>query len=550
MTRAQIEAGTLVASQDDRTVTGLLLKFGELGRTNLGRFSVQPGAFKLPKDVKSFLHLHDTHARPVKTVGTALFAQETDEGIIASWRINDGPDGDALLADLASDKPDVPRRLSIEVDDVQIRNGVAIGGVVHGAARVKQGAFPSATLLAADTEEEPPAPASTEPTTTTEKFSDEYVDEQGVKHKRTTTRTTTVDGDVTTIKETTVIEEPDAPAEEEPTVGNTATVPGTLVASHTKQDKTGPALSDVFDMITRAKAGEQSETLMAALTDIKTTGALGTGAPGGGAIQPSWLGELWQGRSYVRRYMPLIRNGSITAQDEKGFVINGTDQLVQPWAGNKTELPSGSAEVALLTSVFQRWGWAADIAREWFDIPANRPIIEAFLRRLANSYARQTDIWTGQRLTAAATLVAPEQYPAEYPNALGMLIQAIEAVGDSEDSASFAIVNPIAWKQLIYTPKDKLPEFISFDFGTGGEGTADGTVKVVKGATGITRTASVVAGSAASAHVNELPGAAPLNLDALDIARGGVDRAVIGYTQFMADYPAGLVKVGVPDPAA
>lgn len=554
MTVAQIEAGTLTASRADRTVSGLLLKFGETGRTNLGRFSVQKGAFKLPKDVASFLHLVDTHARPIKSVGTALFAQETDEGIFGAWRINDGPEGDSLLAAWDSNDPDVPRKLSIEVDDVKLRDGVAIAGTVHGAALVKAGAFPSSSLMAEDTPEEPPV--ATEPATTTEKFTEEREDENGVKHKYTTTRTTTVDGDKTTITEKTVIEEPETPAEEEePAVAPaSASVPATLVAAHA-QAPAGPSASSVFDLITQAISSERNgqpleQSLMAALADVKTTGGLGSAAVGGSPIQPAWLGELWNGRSYVQKYIPLIRSGSITAQDEKGFIIEGTDNLVQPWSGNKTELPTGSGSARLRDSIFQRWGWAADIAREWFDIPANRPLIEAFLKRLANSYARQTDIWTGKQIVTSATaggLVVPNVYPERYPNALGMLIQGIEAVGDSDDTPTFAIVNPLAWNELIYTEKDRVPEFVSFSFGTGGEGTADGKVKVVKGDTGIVNSPSVVVGSSAAAHVNQLPGASPLNLDALDLARGGVDRAVIGYTQYMNDYPAGLKHIGRAD---
>jgi hypothetical protein len=551
MTVAQIEAGTLAANREERTVSGLLLKFGETGRTNLGRFSVQKGAFKLPKDVKSFLHLVDTHARPIKSVGTALFAQETEDGIVAAWRINDGPEGDALLAAWDTNDENVPRKLSIEVDDVKLRNGVAVAGTVHGAALVKAGAFPSSSLMAEDTPDE--QATSVDPEPVTEKFTEERT-ENGVTRKYTTTRTTTVVGDKTTITEKTVIEEPETPAEqEEPAVAPaTATVPATLVAAQAPQ---GPTAASVFDLITQGLAAERNgqpleDSLMAALADVKTTGALGSAATGGNPIQPAWLGELWSGKSYVQKYMPLIRRGSITAQDEKGFVIEGTDDLVKAWAGNKTELPTGTGSARLRDSIFQRWGWAADIAREWFDIPANRPLIEAFLKRLANSYARVTDVWTGQQIVAGATaggLLAPDLYPERYPAALGMLIQGIEAVGDSDDTPTFAIANPLAWKELIYTEKDRVPEFVTFSFGTGGEGTADGKVKVIKGNTGITNSPSIVVGSAAAAHVNELPGASPLNLDALDLARGGVDRAVIGYTQYMTDYPAGLKHVGIAD---
>lgn len=550
MPDVQIEGGELTANLEERVVSGMLLPYNELGQTNLGRFTVPQGAFKLPSDA-GVLNANLDHD-PRQPVAQTLGYTDTAAGIVGSWRIGRTPAGDELLAGIRNNDPEARRRLSIEVTGVKVKDGKATEGVIYGAAFVKRGAFPSAELLAALEEEEAPA-SSTEPTTTTEKFSDEFTDENGVTRKRTTTRTTTVDGDTTVIKETTVIEEPEQPAaEEEEATVPTATIPGNLAAAHTPPaTNAGPDLSSVFELITqgRANQGQVAGELLAALADITTTSALGTGGTGN-PIQPAWLGELWQGRSYERKYFGLIRNGSITAQDEKGFILTGTDNLVQKWGGNKTELPTGSAQTSLKDSIFQRWGWAADIAREWFDIPANRPIIEAFLRRLANSYARQTDLWLCEQLGAAATLLAPETYPTDYPGALGMLIQGIEAVEEAGDTPTFAIANPLAWRELLYTPKDKIPEFISFDFGTRGEGTADGRVKVVKGANGIVNTKAVTVGSSQAAHVNELPGASPMNLDALDIARGGMDRAIIGYTQFMADFPAALVKVGTADAGA
>lgn len=548
MTDIQIYAGTLTASETERSATGLLVPFGEECASNLGRFRVDTGAFSIPDDVTG-LSLTIEHEREQVAGGVSKLTH-TDQGVVATFSFANTPQGDQALADARTGKR---RNLSAEVADVVISAGKAISGRIFGASLVKAGAFPSATLLAAatDTDITPAPPAADEPQETTEKFTDELTDAQGKKYVRTVTRTTRVepDGDggtKTTITEKSVIEEPAAPAETEEEPVGTATVPSTLTASaagiSTKKDFSA---NDVFDMMTKVMAGEDTAgTLLAALTDIKISGA-GTLPVGGTAVQPAWLGEVFSAKSYERRYIPLIRNGSITAIDEKGFSIAAGAEPVQVWAGNKAELPSASGTTASISSVFQRWGVANDIAREFYDIPAGRPVIEAYIRLLVNSYARVTDKWTlGQLYAAAGAPVAAEVYPAQYNAAIGKLIQAIDLVDTSDTDPTWAVVAPDLFKLLRFTPKDLIPEYVTFSVSRDGA-TADGSVTVVRDKTGTLAAGQVLAGSGDVAHVNELPGATPMQLDALDIARGGIDKAVIGYTQYMTEYPAGLKLVGV-----
>jgi hypothetical protein len=448
---------------------------------------------------------------------------------------------------------------------VKLRDGVAIGGNIHGAGVVKAGAFPSSTLMAEDTVDvngEPlPAESSTQSSySTTGSDGSEYTDttettekveDLGDGKKRVTRTTVTV----------TEVKEPDQPAnnQEETTVGNSI-VPATLdasaaglVAPEGQIDE--KSAREIFTLMAGAMKGDpEATTLLAALTDIKTSPA-GAGTFGS-VIQPAWLGEVWQQKTYNRRYMPLLGAiGTITAQDEKGFTVSAAAEPVQPWAGNKTELPSSSGTTDLVSSTFQRWGWAADIAREFFDIPGNQAVIEAFMRLVNNSYARQTDKWTLAQMVSASSVIAPDVYPVldptrDYPVAIKQLIQGVDLVSADpiDDTPAFAIANAAAWREIIYAPKDALPEWLTLSFGiTDQSGTADGKVRVVRGDIGIDDTPAVLVGAQDAAHVNELGGESPLNLSALDIARGGIDKAVIGYTQFMADYADALVIVGQAD---
>lgn len=544
MTVAQIEAGTLTANRQDRTVSGLLLKFGEVGRTNLGRFKVGKGVFRLPADVPSFLHLVDSHARPVKPVGTALFAQETEEGIIAGWRINDGPEGDALLAAWDSGDQNVPRKLSIEVDDVKLRGGQAVQGVVHGAALVKAGAFPSSSLMAEDTPDvEPVQPddddADTAVETKTNPDGSQTVTITSTKNE------TAADGTVTVLKTVTTqtiekpAEEPD-PTEQEPTVP-AATPPSTLNATRKPKEASAQTVFAAIQAAFDGRASGDQNTLLAALSDIKTAG---TGAlPAEGVVQPAWLGEVWENRAYERKFWSMVKNGTLTNQDEKGWKLDQGTALVQPYAGNKANVPTGTGSTSLVGSVFQRWAVAVDIAREFYDIPGNREVIEAFVKGIFNSYAKVTDEWAlGQFIAAAGAQIDADTYPTQYNRSIGKVLQVLDIINDSDVDATSIVVAQDVFKELMYTPKDLIPEYISLSFGTKGEGTGDG-VFIVRDKFKKLGTGQVLGVAKEAAHLNEL-GGSPLTVDALDIARGGMDKGTHGYTQYMTEYDDGLVLLG------
>lgn len=531
----QIYGGTLLATEDDRTFKALLVPFNEEASSNLGRFEADADSFTFPTD-ESALTFNVDHDHEETSGNLAAMRVESD-GIWSDFKFAKTPEGDKALEEVRSGRR---RAVSVEAKKVVIRAGKAIAGHIYGAALVKAGAFPSATLLAAavDTAEEEP-PATEDPEDVVEKFTEEITGEDGKTHKQTTTRTTHVEGTTTTITEKVVIEEPEPPAEEE------APVPAATVPANTLKAKKEISANDVFDMMTSVLKGDDTAgTLLAALTDIKISGG-GQLPVGGAAVQPAWLGEVWAKKAYRRRYIPLLGgSGKIVALEEKGFSVATGAEPVKAWAGNKAELPTESGTTSPLTSILQRWGVANDIAREFYDIPAGRPVIEAYIRLLVNSYGRVSDYWLLQQLvTSAGAQVNVAALPAGYSPALGKVIQAIDLVDDTDAEPSFVVVAADVWRDLRYTPKDQIPEYVKFSLNRT-DGTADGDVVVMKDKAGKLATGQVLAGGSDVAHINEINGETPIQLDALDIVHGGIDKAVIGYTQYMADYEDGLVLVG------
>jgi hypothetical protein len=545
-----LEAGDFaVVDADQRVVRGKLLPFNETSRLSVSGaqpISFAPGTVAVPGDFSALNanRHHDRYDPVARFVGITT----KSDGIYADFQVARTPGGDELLAGRADGKKWKlsPELRNIRRDPANPTRGIAAD--LTGAGFVDDGAFASAALFAADpeVEVEPIAPDDPEAETTEE--TSKAPDGSTVTKVTTTKTETAADGTVTTTETVTTVtsETPaDEPAdpEKEPAVGN-ATVPETMNAGAPASTQE-PSANAVFEALRAARSPQgspQAENMLAALADVKVSG---TGAlPANGVLQPKWLGEVWGERTYTRRYFGLIKNGPLTNIDEKGFTLN-SDELVQKWAGNKSDVPTGTGQTALLSSVFQRWAFAVDIAREFFDIPGNGEVIEAFIKRIVNSYARVTDRWVLQQLIASAgTAVAADTFPSGYNPSIGKVLQVLDLINDSDVDATSIVVAADVHKELLYTPKDLIPEYVTLSVGIGDDdGSAPGVV-IKRDKFGDLAPGQVLGVAREAAHVNELGGGSPILLDALDIARGGVDKGAVGYTQYMTEYPEGLVLIG------
>lgn len=567
-----IDAGTLTFSEEDMTATGLLVPFGVKARSNLGEFEVATGTFSIPADVTG-ASLNIEHARE-NVVGGFTKAWEQPEGILGTFKFAETDEGRAAFTDAKSGKR---KNLSAEVANVVISGGKAVSGRLFAAALVEKPAFEGATLLAA--EDTPSSEVYDSPeAASSSQYVTEFTDSNGVKWRRIETNTST-----TTVEK---VNTPEAdPAEENPeggsTVTATATEPGQTPASALPNTllagaPTGAApesgkekdidLGSIFASMAQLKTGmsaPDAETLLAALSDIKvnTTGGLTTAASG--VIQPAWVGKLWQGKRYQRKYLDLFAHtyGGIHLGGRKGFKVAQGTALVTKWAGNKTDVPSGTATTSVTGSTIQPYGYAADVAREWYDLEGGGEVIQAFFEGVVDSYAQVTDEDALKAVFAAAAttstaldrLVAPVAAPVvgsyTYPAAMAMVIQAIEAISDANDEAASVVVNPIAWNQLLFTPKDMVPEYVQLGVTAGsGAGTAEGKVVIKKAPQsffpGTVATAPQVLGGAKNAIEFREQGTTPIQIDAIDIAKGGIDKAVIGYLETFLVRPESLVLIG------
>lgn len=571
------EVGMFSRVENTRNVRGLLLPFNELSRP--ARVGSEPvmftrGSVKLPRD-HSVVTLNVEHSQ-FEPIGRAVSLEETDAGIVAEFAIADTEEGDKYLAS------GVMRKLSAEVIGLvrdAADNTRAAFAAITGAAVCAQGAFASAGLFSLAPED---SPTDLEALATDLDALAAYIavvreQAQSVINQANAAEAAITEPSEATAEDTTPTA---APAEESTTAEHKefstmadsnaagAQVPGTLLASApavvTERDVN---LSEVFSAFASFKANtadEDAQKALFALADIKTTG---TGAlPASGVIQPNWVGKLWQGKEYTRKYLPLNTHtfGPIDLGGRAGYRLDQGTALVQKrTTGEKTELPTGTATTSRRESSRDSFGYAADVAAEWQYLTGGADILENFWKGVATSYAKVTDeealatmFRVASRDTGAALSrrVAPQSLPAGtpansayYPGVV-QLIQAIEAISDADDEAQWAVVNPILWQQLIFTPKDLLPEFIQLDVNIGtGEATV-GKVNVRKAPQSAfigTNAANpqVIAGSARAIEFKEL-GSTPIQIDALNVARFGVDRATVGFLETFVVRPESTVFIG------
>lgn len=566
MTEIQIDAGTLTASQETRTATGLLVPFGEEGRTNLGRFSIGPGVMSIPEDFTG-LSLNIEHDRS-HPVGALLTAHETDIGIVGTFGFAKTPQGDAALAGIADGSR---RHLSVEATGIVLRAGRAIAGRIFGGALVATPAFPSATLLAAaaDIGEAP------EPTEEVHEETTTAPDGSEIDTKTTVTEEIEDLGDGKSRKTTTtvVVEESTPPAEgvtpvTTPPAAPAATVPPTLLGRFTRPGQApampvaaeprGVSKEMLFAALAAAATpdgderleaflAEQSKQartmyarkgniLEAALTDVPFNSAADSG--GKVMVQPQWIGELWSGRDYQRRYLPLFAGTKpLTAFSVQGYKWT-SGPAVAPWAGNKSNVPSNAIDLDPFSQDASRLAGAWDVAREYrdFNVPG---FWESFFKFATDSYAKQSDTGVFALALAGATAVVAGTVPTGVPSGLVSIVDGAIAVLD-EGVPTFAVVAKDVWRDLLLTPKDKTVEYLSSALSLE-EGQLEG-FKIVPSRGADLANGHVLVGVNTAVTPYELPGS-PIRVEGLDMVKGGVDPGLFGYYTAIVENGAALAHV-------
>lgn len=533
----KITGRVLAASREERVLSGLLLPYGEEGRTNVGRITAAAGAVELPEDPSTVkLDIEHDLTRPV---GKATAITETEEGLVATFAIARTRTGDDILEEADEG---LRTGLSVEVDDPVIRAGALVGGRLAGAAVCVSPAFPSAQLAASDmgevittvvdskttsssefgemvrtehvetvTEYRPPAdPATAEedPAEQAEAGEDpadiEASDATGADEQAEATPSET---------------EGEEPQKEE-TVSETtltaAAVPvGSMVAPKAQEGVL--SIRQVAQRLAAAFTDGGEKRMLAALSDI-------TGNANNTQVS-QWVGELWSGKAYQRRFIPLFNQAPLTSYKVRGWRWT-TKPEVATYAGNKAAVTSNSAATESVEITAKRLAGAHDIDRKYRDF-GDTAFFESYFRAMVESYARLSDVGvlTDIRTAALASGVAAGTVPSGVSAGITAVVDGALAIIDTA-TPSFAVVSSDLYRGLLLTRSDDVLAYLNAALGfEDGQLNGQNFRIMSSGALGPKQ---VLVGARDAATVHEL-GSVPIRVEAEDIAKGGIDEGVFGY---------------------
>lgn len=492
MTTMKVQGALLTASVDDRTLTYRLLPFGEEGRTNLGRVTASQGAVSVPDDVASLV-ANEEHD-PTKPRAKFISVTETDGGLDATLRVLPTTAGNDLLIEASEG---VRTGISVELDEVRIRDGALVAGVLTGAGFVTRPAFPSALLVASDVGEDPDIPEGDQ--------ADEATDKE---------------------EEAVMADENDT---NEETEQMTASAPLGLRQAGAKNDKPVTA-GDLFRMLATAHR-TQDRKLLAALSDIVPGDILGQ-------EQPQYVHELWSGKAYQRRIIPLLNHAPLTS-----FKISGwrwvTKPVVAAYAGDKGAVPSNSPTTEAVEVNAERIAGAHDIDRKFRDF-SDDEFWASYYRAMTESYAQVSDAAVLTDLvTAAGAAIPVGTIPTDVaPGLVAIVDGALQVLSDTNSLPTFAVVSTALWRGIILTKKDDTLAYLNAAMGLE-DGSLD-QFRIVPSAS--LAADQVLVGAKDSTTVHEL-GETPIRVETVDMVNGGIDAGVFGYYAINVHDADGLVLV-------
>lgn len=506
-----IEAGTIAFSREDRTVTGLLMPYGEVGRTTLGRFSIPRGAVSIPTD-PAVVTLNDRHDY-TEPIGRATALTDTDAGVVATFAIARTAEGDAYLADVEAGRR---TSLSAEVKRLAVRSGQVIAGALFGAAACKSGAFPSATLLAADAGPE------------------DEIEVDGVTYRRVTdpqTPTGTAPED-----DAAPAAGSEAPVDDDETGTEVETDDEVLKAAlpGSVGGKPAKGAGKTLFASLAGKTLNEAGLLLAALDNIVAADALPS-------QQQQWLGEIGNKKTYVRRFSPLIQHDDLQGLKAIGWQFEaGKAPTVGDYAGFPAQPTSTEVKTKAVTMDAARLAGAGAVDRAFLDFPTPE-FWAGYFREFTNDYERKADAKARDAIIAGATALVGDAVPAGVATAFSYIVDGAAQILDSERGMpTFALVGTALWKAMLRTRAEDALAYL-----TAALGLEDGTLenfKIVPSSVA-TLVGKVVVGTKESATQFELPGS-PTRVDTVNIATGGAERGVFGYHAEMVNDATGLVIVG------
>lgn len=546
-------AQLLTANDAALTIDYTLLTFGEQGFTSAGKVTVDPGTLDVPAGQ---LPVNDEHVSD-KPVGY-MSASDAGDTLTASVSFFHTDEGRQAYEDA---KTGARRGISMEVLHPVIRAGKLVAGALCGAGIVKRPAFPSSLLLAAYSEDGD--------TVTQESITE--ADVEAADEDLDAARAALDSGDlaaaqaaITAAQEKLEPEEPEEtedPEEKENTVGKlaaSAASPQAQLASLLAGLGTGSGAPAADDTVSLAKftasfreaVGKDSKLRASHLETMTQTDLYDP------AVQPAFLGELWQASPYDEIWAPLVSHEGLTALTYKGYRwVEGADPIVDDWDpafvdredsedGHAHMMPIPTSALRLEGKDFhaKRIAGGNRFDRALLDFPVPG-VLESFLALQTEYIKRRRDARVRDAVLAQAgtgMLKNGTYNTRDLENTFRRIIVGAMHVR-KYGKPTFAMVGNDIYRDMLGT--DMLENLALLEKSLGLEGGSMAGFKIAPAdIDDTTMNGRVLVGVDKSIVLHE-PAGAPIRVDAQDLAVGAVDKAVFTYYMIRSDDRGGIVEV-------
>lgn len=491
-------ANSLTAEAVDtarRTISGPIITFGELGTPSTGPTVFAAGSIELPEDLTrvKLLVQHDSYSA---AVGYLTDVTEDGDQLIGTFHLPEGEDGDLVLADAAAGK----------------RDGLSVGVTITNYDWGDEGTVMN--VKAAQLRE---VSVVTIPAYQTARITN-----------------------VTASHQNGQVMPPAAPQIDYAQLAAALNpqqiaqiIPpahsGNLLGLHA-----GASLDAIADATADAhRRGVPMFELAAALSDL-----LPADDAGKGFIRPQWIDEVWQASRVARPFFDgAASKGEITGLKVQGWKYDLDNRPEVPaYAGNKTAISSKGKikTIPVEADVVRRaGGW--DIDRALIDL-GSKNFISTLLAAATDDYKRETEEWIVAQLLAASTEVVAGSTFAGTLAGLG--IAAVQ-LGANLSTIQMATDQ---WLEFAELDDSTIPWWLKQQ-GELNLGTTEGSAGKLKFSANPDLPAGVILAADSRAYM-PYERKKLIDVQAVNIANGGIDLGVFGYISNIVNDPRAVLRVG------
>lgn len=508
---APVPAVTADLADDKRTITGLALPYGVVGRTSAGPVTVKAGALTIPPELRR-VKLFREHGRKTP-VGYALTMSETAKGLTMSFRAAATPDGDTALLEASEGVRDA---LSVELDDVTMDDkGNVTAAQLSAVALTSIPAFADARLIASDTDPNPGRHSDADDDDDSDNDDNDNDDDSqnGDPVPNPRPATTTTQG----------------------TPGAGPGAPGTAgPVGASRGRRRGLSLDAAMARVVKTIDGSSDANVInAALADITPPNDTSNGA----WIRPQWIDELWTPVDIRRPYINSVSSGVLTGMKVFGWKWK-TRPTVAPYAGNKAAIPTNTVAFGPAEADAKRHagGWDVD---NIFVYLGDGSLLQAIFAAAVQDYAMKQEAAISLAIVSEATEATADDF-------VGGLSAIANTLAASGARPSFIALAPDIWSDYLNLSASDAPWWLSSSTASSLNLT-DGTsaAQDLRVFLDPNLNDGTMVGGDRRAVTHYSPRGNPFRAQALNIPNGGVDIGVFGFDAVLVNDARGIVAVTV-----